>query len=262
MKQHLHLAFTLALTACAAADPDPSDFSDDFGTVEQPVGVKFGTNDAYGSGVVGGAPHSHARCTTSGTPRDCSVPRTKGPTYYIDSSLNATEAQRARSSVGLIDSQTNWTFTETTDAASATLTFNRVDNFCFGEQIEGVVCVNLTGQGNVLTESPSSLFNRYTEHTKGVIHLDRTALNACTSCSAGEKSKRMMHGFQSAILVWMGDGIGAASISSPSRRSILNPDDTGGLTNSEKCRLNGFLPTTQFGGATTIGLTTTTACAD
>lgn len=257
MKQHI--VFTLAAVLSACADP----YADEFGELEQPVGVKFAATDAYGSAVISDDPHRHPRCTTAatGVSRTCSVPRTKGPTYYIASSLNATEAQRARSSVGLIDSQTNWTFTETTDAATATITFNRIDNFCTGEQIEGVVCVNLTGQGNTLSE-PTELFNKYTEHTKGVIHLDRAALNACTSCSAGEKSKRMMHGFQSAIVVWMGGGIGAASIKSPTRRSILNPDDTTVLTKSEVCRLNGFLPAGQFGSATTIGMTTTAVCAD
>jgi hypothetical protein len=265
MKKFAILACLFGALACGgeAIEGEDSIETEVIGTVEQAVGFKSGTTDGYGVVNISGEPHRHARCPATETGVKCTVPQTKGPTYYIHNSLNANEQQYARIAIGLIDQQTNWTFTETTESTLATLTFNRIDNNCSGGNIQDLVCVNLSGQGNAYNESPSALPNSYTSHTKGIIHLDRAKLNLCTTCSDGEKNKRMSHGFQAAIVSWMGLGIGGADDSkSPARRFVRNPDDTGFLTAGEVCKLNGFLPAGQFGTASTIGLVSSTRCAD
>jgi hypothetical protein len=259
MKRFLLLAL---MVACAgAADDYGPDAELEVGSLAQAVGIKTGLVNSYGTIEVTGQPHRHARCPATGAVK-CSVPRTKGPSYFIDSgSLNANEAQIARSAVGTIDMQVNWKFTETTDPATATLTFNRLDG-CNGEDIQGLVCVDFTEQHNTLSE-PTPIPNTYTEHTKGVIHVDRSKINACRSCGYGpcdvcpqtEKNKRMLHGFQAAIVSWMGLGVsGYMPSTSPANRFINDPDDTGLLTAAEVCKLNGFLPAGQLGTSSTISI--------
>lgn len=63
------------------------------------------------------------------------------------------------------------------------------------------------------------------------------------------------HGFIAAIVSWMGHGVTTAENFSPASRNVHSPLDTiTDFTAGEKCRMNGFLPGTQFGGATTIGV--------
>lgn len=247
---------TLALVACASADQSFDDNVDEeIGQVEQAVGFKKGPTYAYG--VTTANTHDQLRCTNAQNVT-CSVPQTKSPTYFLASSLSANEKANARTAFAYLDGKTNWTFTETTDANAAVITVNRLDNFCTGFDIQGLVCVNLSGQGNTLSENPS-IPNTYTEHSKGVIHVDRSKINFSTT-DIEDRGFRTYHGLIVAIASWMGHGAKALSTSTPIRRAILAPKDIiNDLSDGEVCAMNGFLPKNQFGSATSIGVISTCA---
>jgi len=274
MKKKFLSIVTFALVACAGADQSIDDEFDsdqidldnsaldersepvEIGQVKLPVGIKNGPTYAYGVTTTG--VHDQLRCT-NGQNVTCSVPQTKAPTYFLASSMNTSEKNNARAAFAYLDGKLNtWTFTETTDSASATITVNRVDNFCTGFDIQGLVCVNLSGQGNALSE-PTSIPNTYTEHNKGIIHIDRSKINFSTT-DPQDRIFRLYHGLIVAIASWMGHGSKALSTPTPIRRAILAPQDIiNDLSAGEICAMNGFLPKAQFGSATSIGIIATCA---
>lgn len=250
------------LFSCAGTDgvDDYTDESSDqvesepeIGQVKQPVGIKVSSGFSYG--VTISTTHTQSRCQSGGG-QTCSVPQTKGPTYFVSSSLNATEKFYVYQAVAYLDNKTNWVFTETTDQNNATLIFNRLD-ICTGLDIQGLVCVNLSAQGNTLTE-PTSIPNTFTEHSKGIIHVDRAKVNASTTNQA-ERERRIYHGLIAAIASWMGHGTKSTTAGTPIRLHILNPDVITDLSAGEICAMNGFLPKAQFGAAGTIGIIATCA---
>ncbi len=250
------LSATLLAMACAGTDDVQPDYGADagIGQTTQAVGIK--TRPGFSYGVTITTTHTQNTCQSGGG-QTCSVPQTKGPTYFLASSLNATEKFYARQAAAYLDSKTNWSFTETTDSAAATITVNRLDNFCTGLDIQKLVCVNLSAQGNTLSE-PTSIPNTFTEHSKGIIHVDRVQLNFSTT-SAAERELRLYHGLIAAFASWMGHGVKSTTSSTPIRQYILTPDDIGDLSAGEICAMNGFLPKAQFGAANTIGITATCA---
>lgn len=243
------LITTLFALACAGTD-ESYDYEDqDIGQITQAVGIK--TRPGFSYGVTVSNTHTQSACQSGGS-QTCSVPQTKAPTYFVSSSLNATEKFYVYQSLAYLDNNTNWSFIETTDQGSATLVFNRLDNFCTGLDIQSLVCVNLSGQGNTLSE-PTSIPNTFTEHSKGAIHVDRSQINASTT-NAAERERRLYHGLIAAIASWMGHGVKSTTSSTPIRAFVLNPDVIGNLSAGEICAMNGFLPKAQFGTATSIGI--------
>lgn len=250
IKSVLLILFLFAV-GCGDYDGEgEADTGQDIGQAQQAVGIKVGSSRAFG--VTTTAVHGQSRCTNGGVNTVCSVPQTKGPTYFLASSLSANEKSNARIAFAYLDGKSNWTFTETTDSSTAVLTVNRIDNFCTGALIQDLVCVNLSGQGNTLSE-PTPIPNVYTEHSNGIIHVDRAAINASTA-DATDRGFRTYHGLLAAILSWMGLGTVSGNGGSPSRATVLTPDLVTDLTAGEICALNGFLPKAQFGAANTIGI--------
>lgn len=244
-------------TACSATPEEFEAFEElDFGQTTQAMTFKAGPNTAYG--VTVDDTHDQIQCFNIGND-ECSVPRTKSPTYFLDAGLTAAEKTAVRADFSAIDSATNFSFTETTTAATATITVNRFNSFCTGTGIQDLVCVNLTGQGNTLSE-PTSIPNVYTEHTKGVIHIDTTAINASTTVAA-ERLRRTSHGVRAAILSWMGLGVRPHTGLSPTRQTVNNPDSIGALSTGEVCRVNAFAPLATGGGTATSANKATPACA-
>ena len=243
------------VVACGAA---PEEFEAlELGRAEQAMAFKAGPNFAYG--VTVDDTHEQLQCINIGND-ECSVPRTKSPTYFLESSLTTAQKDAVRADFAAIDAATNWTFTETTIAANAIITVNKFDGICSGPQIQDLVCVNLTGEGNTLTE-PTDLPNVYTEHTKGVIHIDVAAIDASASTSA-ERLRRKSHGTRAAILSWMGLGVRSHTGLSPTRQAVQNPDSIGALSAGEVCRLNAFLPLAQGGTAKTANRLTPACTSD
>jgi hypothetical protein len=250
-----HAALLMFVVACGAT---PDEFEAiELGQAEQAMAFKAGPNLAYGVTVE--ESHDQLQCINVGND-ECSVPRTKSPTYFLDSTLTSTEKTAVRADFAAIDAATNWTFTETTSQATATIIVNRIDNFCTGTQIQDLVCINLTGQGNTLTE-PTPIPNVYTEHTRGVMHIDIAAINASTT-NASERLRRKTHGTRAAILSWMGLGVRSHNSSSPTRQAVLSNDTVGSLTNGEVCRVNAFLPLAEGGTAKTANLLTPACSGD
>lgn len=242
------IALICILFGCAGSDESFKDGLE-IGQDSEGVGVKLGTGTHQGYGVIeiNGQPHKHSRCPSEDLGLRCSVPRTKSPTYFLQG-LTAHEKDLVHNAFNVIDAQTNWVITETTDSANATLTVN--PQSCFGDDIQRDVCVNLSAQANTLKE-PSPVPNSWTEHTKGVIHIDRGAL-LDEDTVAVERDRVALHGLQAALGSWMGLGLSGIESSSPMRRFVHHPDDTTTLSTSEVCKLNGFLPAGQLATPTTI----------
>lgn len=252
------ISFSSLFLACGGYAADGLDNSDDgitteiisdFGQLQQGVGVKLGTgtHQGFGSIEISGQPHKHSRCPSSEFGLRCSVPRTKSPTYFLQG-LTAHEKDLVHNAFNVIDAQTNWTITETTDSASATITVNPLT--CTGDDIQRDVCVNFTAQGNTLAEV-SPIPNSWTEHTKGVIHIDRAAL-LDEDTVAVERDRIALHGLQAALGSWMGLGLSGIESPSPMRRFVHHPDDTTTLSAAEVCKLDGFRAAGQLATPTSI----------
>lgn len=254
----------VTLFACGAP-VEGEDQDQQLGQVEQPVG--FANNDGgYYWGVKTISVHSHTRCLDGNSV--CSLPRTKGPKFFIETGLTDAQKTSFRAAAATLDVQTNWSITETSTESQAQIIVNGIPDFCHNAGgMESIVCVNLGALGNTLSE-PVSIPNTYTEHLDAVLHLDVNQLNATPPGAA--RDNLLFHAWQLGILTYMGAGPVNPCLTDPAGKvspSCLVPGNgfqfaTGNLSVGEVCKLNKFLPAAQFGTSTTIGYEPGVHCGD